>query len=429
LQAACLAPPALKAMAPAMIGWDVRNDWAYEGGAFNLLTNIAWAAQLTAETVKRKGDVAAFSDLSASPFAHISGATAAGRPPVVEKHLLNTFYGRWLDPGNEDGYWDRISPAHNLPALRDAAIPTLFVGGWFDSHLPGTIAGYRALEDTGTARLYVGPWAHFPVDRKIAGEDYGPDAVSNIDRLQVAWFDAILKEGRMPGADEVPSVSLFDLGAKRWKHMPSWPAESAREFYLASDGRAAIDIASGTLSPTPEAPSSDMLVHDPWRPVPAVGCGHGIPPGPQNRDQVDNRPDVLTYTTAPLDAELAVAGECEALLYLDADQPAFDVSCTLSRVTPDGRSTGIAAGYLSLRSHDGDAPLSIPLRGTCITFQPGDSLRLSIAAAAWPTYPVNPGSGAFPADVHRSECRIITLQLKHGLSCPSQLRLTKETQA
>ncbi|NVN13757.1 CocE/NonD family hydrolase, partial [Nguyenibacter vanlangensis] len=48
--------PALKAIAPAMIGWDIRRDWAYENGAFALRANIGWATQLAAETARLAGD-------------------------------------------------------------------------------------------------------------------------------------------------------------------------------------------------------------------------------------------------------------------------------------------------------------------------------------------------------------------------------------
>ena len=63
LLAASLAPPALRALAPAMIGWDLAQDWAYEGGAFCLQAGLGWAIQIAAESAKLAGDAAAFDDL------------------------------------------------------------------------------------------------------------------------------------------------------------------------------------------------------------------------------------------------------------------------------------------------------------------------------------------------------------------------------
>jgi len=51
LYAAVKNPPALKAIAPAMLAYDLYTDWAYEGGAFCLQANLGWAIQLAAETV------------------------------------------------------------------------------------------------------------------------------------------------------------------------------------------------------------------------------------------------------------------------------------------------------------------------------------------------------------------------------------------
>src|SRR5690606_34714326 len=151
----------------------------------------------------------------------------------------------------------------------------------------------------------------------------------------------------------------------------------------------------------PGANGTDMLVHDPWRPAPAIGCGYGAPPGPASRDQSDNRPDILTYTTEPRREPLTIRGECEALLHLDADQPAFDVNCTLSCIS-ESSSTGLTAGHASLTAPPGEQPLRIRLRPCCITLHQGERLRLSIAGAAYPAFPVNPGTGVLPAEASRA---------------------------
>lgn len=56
LYTAIAQPPALKTICPAMIGYDLYTDWAYEGGAFCLQTNLAWAIQLATETARLRGD-------------------------------------------------------------------------------------------------------------------------------------------------------------------------------------------------------------------------------------------------------------------------------------------------------------------------------------------------------------------------------------
>jgi putative CocE/NonD family hydrolase len=194
------------------------------------------------------------------------------------------------------------------------------------------------------------------------------------------------------------------------------------DLHLASDGRAAIDEAAGRL--TPEAPDeggTDWLVHDPWRPAPSVGGASGSPPGPVDRAAVDARSDVLTFTTGSRSESLTLAGAVVAELRLASDAVHFDVSCTLSRVTPAGQAFQVAEGYWSGPAPAAGEAVRIPLRATCVTLEPGERLRLSIAAAAFPAHPVNPGGGRRPEDASLDTARIITLGVRTGGEAGSRL--------
>jgi predicted acyl esterase len=93
--------------------------------------------------------------------------------------------------------------------LAARALPMLFIGGWHDFTLAGTLAGWRAMERPGwPARLWSRP--HIPWGRHVGGRDYGPDAVSDVDRHQVAWFDHWLKGKPL----DRPRVRLFDMGTR-----------------------------------------------------------------------------------------------------------------------------------------------------------------------------------------------------------------------
>ncbi|MGB3694331.1 MAG: CocE/NonD family hydrolase, partial [Spirulinaceae cyanobacterium] len=63
LYAAIAEPSPLKTICPAMVAGDLYADWAYEGRAFCLHTNLAWAIQLAAETTRLQGDEEAFNRL------------------------------------------------------------------------------------------------------------------------------------------------------------------------------------------------------------------------------------------------------------------------------------------------------------------------------------------------------------------------------
>ncbi|NJP10372.1 MAG: CocE/NonD family hydrolase, partial [Leptolyngbyaceae cyanobacterium RU_5_1] len=64
LYAAATHPLALKTICPAMIGYDLYADWAYENGAFCLQANLGWAIQMAAETARLKDDMEAHRMLS-----------------------------------------------------------------------------------------------------------------------------------------------------------------------------------------------------------------------------------------------------------------------------------------------------------------------------------------------------------------------------
>ena len=414
LLAAAAAPPALKALAPAMLGWDLRRDWAYEGGAFCLQAGLGWAIQVGAESARLAGDADGFAALHAAARVLPLGGVRSARPEVMARYGHHTHYGAWLDEPADSAYWRRISPCAHAG---DARLPMLFVGGWYDSHLPGTLAAFRHFAATGPAqtRLIVGPWGHFPWGRQLGGLDFGAAAVTDIDRLQVRWFDHWLK-GRDDGLLATPPVRLFEMGANGWRDLPAWP-QRATVLHLAGSGRASVDEADGRLEPRPPADAGlDRLVHDPWRPAP------GTPPGPSDRAAIDARTDVLTFTTAPLADALRLAGDLAATLWVDSDAPSFDVACVLSRVTPDGRVHPLAQGYRVVGATTA-LPLTVAMRATCASLAPGERLRLSIAAAAFPSYPVNPGTGQNPTEASLIDARIITLRLRHGGACASALHL------
>ena len=421
LLAAAEAPAALKAIAPAMASWDIREDWAYEGGAFNLMGSLGWAIQLAAENARLAGDVTAFNELHALSRGAPLGAPNPARPEFMARHAAHSHYGQWLDAPADGGYWRAVSPSWRADAIAAQGLPCLIVGGWFDSHLPGSLANYFALAGHSPTRLVVGPWGHFPWGRRVAGYDFGPDAANPIDRLQIRWFDHWLK-GIDNGIAAEPPVRLFDMGANRWRDFDAWPAADT-SLHLQSDGRAA-NSEDGRLSPTPATEAGvDHLVHDPWRPAPTVGGSSGWPGGPIERSAVDDRPDVLTYTTAPMDAPFAIAGSAQAELHVLADAPHFDIACILSRVDTGGRVYQIAEGYRSGPAPAAGEPVAVSLRATCATINPGEALRLSVAAASFPAHPVNPGDGRRPEDASLHEHRIITLGVRSGPGAASRLIL------
>lgn len=418
LYAASTRPSALKAICPAMLPYDLYADAAYPGGAFAFYNNLSWALQLEAEGARLRGDANAYQALFKASRNLPLYDPIPLKPGVLQQYAPQSYYFDWLEHSEPDDYWRQLSPR-----LEAVDLPMLHIGGWFDSYLTGSLRLYKEISarSQNPQYLVVGPWAHLPWGRKVGALDFGPEAVSPIDRLQVRWFDQFLK-GKDTGILQEPPVRLFEMGSNRWRGFDAWPTPEPKAFYLHSTGLAALSEAEGSLRPEPSpTQQSDTFVHDPWRPVPALG-GHLIQPaGPQERSALDCRTDVLTYTTPPLQAELVLVGDIAVEVYAEADSPSFDLCAVLSVVRPDGQVYNFSQGYCRLRDPQPKAPIGIPCQPTCIRIPRGHALRLSLSAACFPAYPVNTGTGM--REERLIEARILTLALHSGSDTPSRLHL------
>ena len=406
---------ALKALAPAMAPWHARETWATENGALRLRGALGWATQIAAESARRAGDADAFAQLMAESSALNTKAPCQARPAYMDLLRRYSHYERWLDTPADDAYWATISPATYAGAIAQRNLPIMMLGGWYDTHLASTLAAYETLRSLGADDLYlrIGPWQHFPWDRKVGGRDFGPAAAASMDELHIRFFDRYLK-GRSSAFDE-PPVRLFDMGTRDWRDFDEAPSSPMR-FALAGSGRSTIDARDGVLVTEGDAGREciEFIVHDPWRPAPAVGGAFGAPSGPAERSSADARGDVATFTTAPLTSSLTLAGRSEVRLPISSDRASFDVCCVLSKVGAGGEVVTLCDGYLHVPRAEANNLVIVPLKATCITLAPGEALRLSLSAAAFPAFPVNPATGSDPTRSTSVEALITTLAIKVG---------------
>ncbi len=439
-------PECLKAIAPAMVAYDLYTDWAYENGAFCLYANLAWAIQLAGETARLKGDEAAYLELRAAADNLPLNGSIPVNPELMQRLAPDSFYHQWLNNSDSTAeYWQRRSPKY---LLENVNIPMLHVGGWFDPYLRGTLNLYQAMAAKGKQpqHLLIGPWAHLPWGRKLGAIDYGIQAQNPIDEIQIRWFDHWLK-GKDTGLLEESPISLFEMGSNQWREFDHFP-NSLKIYYLASDGLASMREDSGMLWEYEEAVTestslsglletnlseqvteftnnTDILVHDPWRPVPALGGHASFPSGSFERSGLDCRSDILTYTSAPLEADLHIAGAITVEIYCTIEHPSFDLCAVLSTVHADGRVFNFTQGYLRVTSCARDTNIvSIPLQATCMFINQAQSIRLSLSAACFPAYPVNPGTGKLPHESRLIDMQIITLSIHSGVDYPSQIKLS-----
>jgi uncharacterized protein len=414
LYAAATRPVALKTICPAMVGYDLYADWAYEGGAFCWQANLGWALQLAAETARLQGDEPAFLALAAAAKSLPLGDGVPVDPAILRSLAPDSFYHDWLHRPQDDDYWSKLSPQTYASVLAD--LPMLHIGGWFDTFARGTLRLYQAMaaQSQQPQHLIMGPWAHLPWGRRVGELDYGEAAINPGDRLQIQWFDHWLK-GIDNGILAEPSVRLFAMGSQDWLVLDQWPQNtSTSQLYLHATGLTS--MTDGLLSPEiPQSivPQPDYLVHDPWRSVPAIGGHASSPSGPIERSAIESRSDVLTYTTEPLAERLTILGVPLLVLNCCADAPSWDICVVLSDVQPNGRSYNFAQGYQRVSTTD-IQPIQIPIQPTCMVLPKGHCLRVSISASAYPAYPVNPGTDDRPEVARRMDQRVITIAIKNA---------------
>lgn len=412
LLALAAAPPALKAVAPALAGWDVYEDWAYEGGAFRVAAVMRMALRHAAESARRVDDGTAYRALAEAATRLPTDDEIPSRPKILRDYGRYTHYDDWLTSPVPGGSWDGLSPRAAL-ADQPPDVAVLQIGGWFDHRLAGTLAAHTAWSPRIPCGLVVGPWG----DEGWAGGD----AALDMDRLHVAWFSRVLRA--LPLPDHRP-VQFYDLLARRWRSADPWADGRRVTLHLGTDGLADRSPGSGRLGNEPEGPGLDVVVHDPWSPVPALG-GHGIPAeGLADRAAIDGRPDVACYTMQPLDHPVTLCGAVVLDLWVEADAPSFDVSAVLSAAMSDGRVLHLTRGHARVEPGTSTRPLTIPMRATCATLPTGSALRLSLAGACYPACPVNPGTGAEPGETRQVDAQPITMLIHSGQERPSRVTLT-----
>ncbi|MCT0254045.1 CocE/NonD family hydrolase [Synechocystis sp. CS-94] len=423
LYAAANHHPCLKTICPAMIAWDLYQDWAYENGAFCLQNNLGWALQLAADSAKHRRDGATFQQLMRLARSYDFSDVQPAIPDRLGELAPDSFYHQWISQPPEADYWQWRSPDKRWQIREKVDIPVLQIGGWFDPHLRGNLRLYQALKKHGIKqKLVVGPWGHFPWGSGAGEQNYGDSAISAMDRLQLAWFDHFLK-GQGPHFDSA-SLELFDLGIKQWRYLTDWPS-TQQSWFLQCSG---LGTTQGSAL-TPEVPAqekltevvNDVWVHDPWRPVTSFGGHSGYPQGMKERSQVDDRSDVVTYTSEPLTENLTICGVPKIFLTVESDRLSFDVAVSLAQVTNTGEVFALSHGYCT--SCEQKANLEIFLQAICVTLSPGDRLRISLAGASFPAYAVNPGTGEKAIFTRLIDQQIITVALVNNGNVNNYLRL------
>jgi len=274
-------------------------------------------------------------------------------------------------------------------------------------------------------KLVIGPWYHtLPLGNVVGDVDFGfasHSLVADLDGLHIKWFDYWLK-GKPNGLLDEPPVRLFTMGANTWRTENEWPLARTRytTYYLHSEGQANSLGGDGLLSlDAPGGEPADVYVSDPRDPVPTrggavTGWPAAMPGGAFDQRQIEERADVLVYTSPVLERDLEVTGPLGVTLYAATSAVDTDFTAKLVDVAPDGYARNLSDGIIRGRYRESKTqakPLTpgevyaytIDLWATSNVFKAGHRIRLEIASSNFPRFDRNPQTGQGAAEAGRLE--------------------------
>jgi predicted acyl esterase len=364
------APAGLKAQYISVAAASLYSDACYIGGAFRKADMEGWLTQ-------NKFDPQELATMRANP--------------------------------SYDDYWRQFDTTLKFPVM-DA--PAVQIGGWFDMFTQGTIDEFVGRQHSGAAgargaqKLIMGPWTH-SIGRMPVGQLRFPNASVPAQYNSGRWFAHYLR-GENNGVEKEPAVTYYVMGdtsapgapGNVWRQADDWPVPATETaYYFAPEGKL------GSAQPSTAADAHVKFTFDPANPCPTIGGNNlELARGPMNQNPIENRKDVILFTTAPLESPVEITGRVKARIFVSSSARDTDLSVRLCDVYPDGKSYLIAEGMRRLRYRDSfEKPelltpgklyeVTVDCWSTSIIFNTGHRIRATITSSNYPRLDLNPGTG------------------------------------
>jgi uncharacterized protein len=296
-------------------------------------------------------------------------------------------------------------------------IPIMHMTGWYDLYLNGQLDAFVNIQKNGgpnargKQRLVIGPWIHdnfIGIHGTQQGDlNYPGNSVYPIMKVG-NWFDECLN-GKDKGFMSGPVVRYYVMGDPEdpkapgnvWRTADSWPVPATiTSYYFHKDGN--LDTSRPTV-----ADESISFIDDPANPVPTLGSReHAKERHTADLRPIENRPDVMVFSTPILDKPVEVTGPIKAKIYFKTDVVDTDFVVRLSDVYPDGRSMLLTDGVIRA-SHRESTKYRVPLKPgeqyaldvvvwpTSIIFNKGHRIRVIVSTTNFPRFDVNMHNGRY----------------------------------
>lgn len=330
-------------------------------------------------------------------------------------------------------------------------VPGLWLMSWYDVSTAPNLATYNHVRKTARPEIanqqyaVIAPTLHCAYKRAtentVVGERSMGDARLDYDALTFGWFDIFLKGERSRLLDTLPKVRYFTMGMNKWQSTDSWPPRGAATltYYLGSGGKANSARGDGVLTsrpPTVDRP--DTFTYDPMNPVPSYGgnvccTGNAVIGGSFDQRAMEERDDILVYSSEPLEEGMEVSGPVELTLYVSSDVKDTDFTVKLIDVYPDGRAYNLDETIQRARYREGYDKLVwmepekvyrmvLGPMTTSNYFEAGHRIRIEVSSSNFPRFDRNMNTGGRNWDETTGVVAHNTVH--HSTRYPSALKLT-----
>ncbi|MBI4906920.1 MAG: CocE/NonD family hydrolase [Acidobacteria bacterium] len=408
--------PALKAASEQATPADMYlGDDFHHNGAFRLSYGFEYAALL--ESSKEANTNFEFDRADTYQWYLDLGVLSNANTRYFKGKLPT--WNDFVEHPNYDQFWQKMA---FWPYITNATkVPNLNVAGWWDQEdFYGPVKVYELFEKfdrQGLNHIVIGPWNHGGWHRsdgsKLGDIPFDSNTSKHFrEQMEAPWFSYWLKD---KGTRNFPEAAVFQTGTNRWEQYDSWPPKSAepRPIYMRAGRTLSFDAPASDGTGEFDSYLSDPANPVPYRrrPISPTYPGGGWPAWlTEDQRFVDNRPDVLSWSTPVLTQTLKIAGEVIADIRASTTGTDADWVVKLIDVYPEsypehpelaGRQLMIANEILRGRFREGfETPKAIPanavvpykfsLHTADHAFLKGHRIMVQMQSTWFPLYDRNP---------------------------------------
>jgi hypothetical protein len=449
-QPAIHTPPHLAAIVPGVTASDYHDHWTYVEAAFDLWFAQSWML-VTFAGEQYMRNLEARGATPAEVAAQTAAWEARGHSEILTKWVwqlpltsfseyrgLAPYYYDWLAHPSYDAFWARLDVENRWDNVK---VPALNSGGWYDIFQVGTVRNFQNMRiEGGTAQARAGTklvmtcCGHAGTSGNL---NWGPSKTDTT--LTNRFYDRYLK-GIDNGIEREPAVQMDVLVPPDVGNVGTTFLVTANQFPLPGTTTARFDLQSGGHANTRNGDGvlvahrgggdqsgqhddrndddgrndtgsrADHFVYDPRNPVPTKGgnmcCEPAVlPAGAHDQATVELRDDVLVYTSAPLDQDMAVIGPVAVKLWAKSSARDTDFTAKLVDVHLDGYAHNVLDRIVRARYRWGSKlppsliqpgkayQYTIDLGNAGSIFRKGHRIRVEISSSNFPHYARNLNTG------------------------------------